>query len=92
MELRAVSKTLVSSPPKPAFPNFNRLTAFDGEDDPTAIRAVPDLLESAALVAVTVSVPAFEGAVYTPDEVMVPKEAFQMTVLSATVPCTVAVN
>lgn len=30
MEFRAVWKTLVSSPPKPAFPNFNRFTALGG--------------------------------------------------------------
>jgi hypothetical protein len=66
VEFKAVWKTLVSSPPKPAFPNVNRLTAFDGvggDDDVTETVAVPDLLESASLVAVTVSVPALEGAV-----------------------------
>ena len=51
-----------------------------------------DLVESASLVAITVSVPASGGAVYSPDAVMVPKEAFQVTALSATVPCTLAVN
>jgi hypothetical protein len=44
------------------------------------------------LVAVTVSVPVFEGALYRPDEVMVPNKAFQVTDVSETVPCTLAVS
>ena len=65
MEFKAVWNTLVSSPPKPALPNFNKLIAFDGDGvgEVTETVAVPDLLASALLVAVTVSVPAFAGAV-----------------------------
>jgi hypothetical protein len=44
------------------------------------------------LVAVTVSVPAFDGAVYRPDEVIVPRAAFHVTALLVDVPCTLAVN
>ncbi len=51
-----------------------------------------DLVLSALLVAVTVSLPAIEGAVYRPAEVIVPVVAFQVTDLSVTVPCTDAVN
>jgi hypothetical protein len=51
-----------------------------------------DLVGSALLVAVTVSVPAFEGAVYMPDEVIVPKTAFHVTALLVDVPCTLAVK
>jgi hypothetical protein len=65
VEFRAVWKTLVSSPPKPAFPKVNKLTVLglDGGGAVTETVAEPDLLESASLVAVTVSVPAFDGAV-----------------------------
>ena len=52
----------------------------------TATVAEADLLVSALLVAVTVSVPALAGAVYAPDELMVPKEADHDTDLSETVP------
>jgi hypothetical protein len=52
----------------------------------------PDLVGSALLVAVTVSVPAFDGAVYMPDEVIAPRTAFHVTVLLVDVPCTLAVN
>jgi hypothetical protein len=44
------------------------------------------------LVAVTVSVPAAAGAVYAPDELMLPEEAVHVTDLSETVPWTVAAN
>jgi len=54
--------------------------------------AEPVLLESALLVAVTVSAPAWAGAVYSPDEVMLPKAAFHRADLSEALPCTVAVN
>ena len=51
-----------------------------------------DLVGSALLVAVTVSVSAFAGAVYIPDEVIVPRAAFHVTALLVDVPCTLAVN
>ena len=51
-----------------------------------------DLVESATLVAVTVSVPAFAGAVYWPAAVIVPSCAFQVTFVFVLVPCTVAAN
>ena len=51
-----------------------------------------NLVLSALLVAVTVSVPERIGAVYRPAEVMVPLAAFHVTDLSVTVPATVAVN
>jgi hypothetical protein len=54
--------------------------------------AEPDFVLSALLVAVTVSVPACAGAVYSPAEVMVPKAAFQVTEVLEVVPLTVAVN
>lgn len=44
-------------------------------DEPWAvilIVAIPDLVESATLVAVITSVPVFDGAVYSPAEVIVP--------------------
>jgi hypothetical protein len=50
------------------------------------------LLLSALLVAVTLSVPAFPGAVYAPEELMLPNVAVQETDLSETVPFTVALN
>jgi hypothetical protein len=53
---------------------------------------VSDLLPSATLVAVTVSVPAFAGAVYTPPAVIVPSNARHVTALSVVVPATVAAN
>jgi hypothetical protein len=43
-------------------------------------------VESASLVAVTVSVPGLDGAVYTPPALMVPNAAFQVTDLLAAVP------
>jgi hypothetical protein len=44
------------------------------------------------LVAVTVSVPAFAGAVYSPDELILPRAAVHATVFSVAVPDTVAEN
>ena len=58
----------------------------------TVTAAEPDLVLSALLVAVTVSVPGFAGAVYRPAEVMAPKAAFQVTAVFEVVPLTVAVN
>jgi hypothetical protein len=54
--------------------------------------AVANMLESALLVATTVSVPAFAGAVYTPEVEMLPRAARQLTDLSVTVPWTEALN
>jgi len=53
--------------------------------------AVADLVASAALVAVTLYVPAAEGAVYIPVLVTVPPEAVQVVAVFA-VPLTAAVN
>jgi hypothetical protein len=50
------------------------------------------LLESALLVAVTVSEPALVGAVYVPDELIAPNAAVHVTDLSAIVPWTDDVN
>jgi len=58
----------------------------------TVTLADPDLLVSAALVAVTVSVPAFAGAVYKPAPVMAPNVAFHVTDLLVVDPATVAAN
>ncbi len=58
----------------------------------TVTVAVPDLAVLAALVAVTVYVPAVVGAVYSPAELIVPPLAFHVTVLFVTVPATVALN
>jgi hypothetical protein len=44
------------------------------------------------LVAVTVSVPAFAGAVYSPDALIVPSAAVHFTVSSVALPDTVAEN
>jgi hypothetical protein len=52
----------------------------------------PDLPESAMLVAVTVSVPALDGAVYMPDVVIVPSDAFHVTNVVAAAPWIVALN
>jgi hypothetical protein len=52
----------------------------------------PDLVVSATLVAVTVAVPAVAGAVYSPVELIVPGDAFQLTDLFDALPWTVAVN
>jgi hypothetical protein len=58
----------------------------------TLTDADADLVGSAVLVAVTVSVPAVEGAVYCPVEVTLPSTAFQVTLLFVVVPDTLAVN
>jgi hypothetical protein len=70
VEFKAVWNTLVSSPPKPAFPNLNRLIVLALEEveggvvvEPTETVAELALLESALLIAVTVSVLGFAGAV-----------------------------
>jgi len=55
------------------------------------IFAEADLVESAALVAVTVYVPFNEGAVYRPLLVTVPPDVFQVTAVFV-VPPTAAVN
>ena len=51
-----------------------------------------DFVGSALLIAVTVSVPAAEGAVYWPVDVILPSTARQVTLLLVIVPDTVAVN
>jgi hypothetical protein len=56
----------------------------------TVTVADADLFDCALLVAVTVSVPAFAGAVYSPDELIVPSAAVHVTDVS--VPCTEAEN
>jgi hypothetical protein len=58
----------------------------------TVTVAEADLLLSALLVAVTLSVPAFPGAVYAPEELILPNVAVQETDLSETAPLTVALN
>ena len=50
------------------------------------------MLASALLVAVTVAVPAEEGAVNSPLALMLPAEVVHFTDLSAAVPWTAAVN
>ena len=45
-----------------------------------------DLVGSALLIAVTVAVPGLVGAVYMPPAVMLPSEAFHVTVLFEVVP------
>jgi hypothetical protein len=58
----------------------------------TVTVADADLLDCALLIAVTVSVPAFAGAVYSPDELILPRAAVHVTVSSVAVPDTVAEN
>jgi hypothetical protein len=58
----------------------------------TVTVALADFVASATLVAVTVTVAAEEGAVSKPAADIVPADAFQVTVLSVTVPFTAAVN
>jgi hypothetical protein len=58
----------------------------------TLTDAVSDLVGSALLMAVTVSVPALAGAVYIPAELILPNTAFQVTDLFEAEPTTVAVN
>jgi hypothetical protein len=43
--------------------------------------AEPDLVRSALLVAVTTAVPAVDGAVYRPEDVILPSEACHVTAL-----------
>ena len=66
------------------------LTTGVGEAVVTVTLADPDLVVSATLTAVTESVPAFVGAVYAPDGVIVPSTAFHVTALFEAVPCTLA--
>src|SRR5262249_55083073 len=58
----------------------------------TVTFALADFVESASLVAVTVSVPVLLGATYTPPALIVPDAADQVTDLSDTEPFTVAAN
>jgi len=59
---------------------------FDAFVDDTVTFADADKLESAWLVAVIVSLPAFDGAVYAPEEVIVPSAALQETDLLLVLP------
>jgi hypothetical protein len=79
------------------------VTLEDGLDDggvgagvcPGAVTvtvADADLFDCALLVAVTVSVPAFAGAVYSPDELILPSAAVHVTTSPVVVPDTVAEN
>jgi hypothetical protein len=52
---------------------------FCGVEDCTVTTADAALVVSAWLVAITVSVPPEDEAVYRPDELIVPKPAFQVT-------------
>ena len=52
----------------------------------TVTLADADLVASAALVAVTMSVPGLAGAVYKPVDVTVPNKAFHVTALFEVVP------
>jgi hypothetical protein len=54
--------------------------------------AESDLVASATLVAVTVSAPAFAGAVYRPPAVIVPRAAFHVTALFVVEPATLALK
>jgi hypothetical protein len=60
----------------------------DGDVTGAVTVTVPDavFVESALLMAVTVSVPAFVDAVYIPVELTVPDVAIHLTVLSVTLP------
>lgn len=58
----------------------------------TAIVAIPTLVGSATLVAVTTEVPADAGAVYTPAAEMLPVEACHVTARLVVVPLTTAAN
>jgi hypothetical protein len=62
------------------------LLALVGDAPVTVILADAAFVESASLVAVTVSVPDFEGAVYAPEELIEPRAAVQVTDLSVAVP------
>src|SRR5215468_7083743 len=52
----------------------------------TVTVADANFVGSALLVAVTVSVPVFEGAVYRPEELTLPSSALQVTALFGVVP------
>jgi hypothetical protein len=78
-----------------------RVEAGDGEivtevttrvEPVTVTAADADFVESALLIAVTVSEPALTGAVYRPAALTVPRAAFQVTLWSVAVPCTEAEN
>jgi len=71
------------------------VTPVTDGDEPCAVTLTvdtPDLVGSATLVAVTTSVPALDGAVYWPADVIVPSCALQVTFVFVVVPCTVAWN
>jgi hypothetical protein len=77
---------------QPALGQFAEVLGVDGvgfdEDvvELTATFAVADMAKSASLVAVIVSVPDFDGAVYAPDEVILPRAAVQETALLLVLP------
>jgi hypothetical protein len=72
---------------QPELPHAALLLGLEEGDAPvTVILADAAFVESASLVAVTVSVPAFEGAVYAPEELIEPRTAVQVTDLSVAVP------
>lgn len=66
-------------------------TARVGGEAITVTVAVPDWVGSAVLVAMTTYVPVVAGALYRPDDVIVPPEVDQVTPVSL-LPVTVAVN
>jgi hypothetical protein len=68
------------------------VTVADAAVAVTLTVATADLVGSATLVAVTVSVPAFAGAVYWPADEIVPSRAFHVTFVFVVVPCTAAWN
>src|SRR3982751_979003 len=78
------------APPPCAPGNAGIAPLFAGAD--TAMVAVADLVLSASLLAVTLSVPALLGATYTPPALMVPLAADHVTDLSETLPDTLAEN
>jgi hypothetical protein len=71
---------------QPEPPHVALLLLEEGDAPVTVILADAALVESASLVAVTISVPAFEGAVYAPEELIEPRTAVQVTDLSGAVP------
>src|SRR6266852_628175 len=71
--------------------SFHPIDQADGPGTVTVTVPEADLVGSATLVAVTVSVPAEFGAVYSPLELMVPPLAIQVTTVFE-LPVTVAVN
>ncbi len=64
---------------------------FEGVEDCTVTVAEAALVGSAWLVAITVSVPPVDGAVYRPEELMLPKPAVQVTAVLV-LPLTEALN